>query len=99
MRSAIVHRLEAGTIVRFFVKLTDCDESGNFTKLRWALVREMGGRGQWESCLHSHGLAEPELRWLTSSFVIANPWNLFGGSKELAQGYTIISQCDRPAYG
>jgi transcriptional regulator with XRE-family HTH domain len=104
IRESVVAQLRKGTTIRYFVNEKDCSESGEFTKLFWTLVEEMGGRGQWEDkLLFKPALTDIELRWLTSSFVIVNPGLLFGRAHQKNEakpdGYVFLSQDGRPEYG
>jgi transcriptional regulator with XRE-family HTH domain len=104
IREAVVAQLRKGTTIRYFVNEKDCDEGGEFTKLFWTLVEEMGGKGEWEQRLLSRpALTHIELRWLKSSFVIANPGMLFGRapSKKDAkpEGYKFLAQDGHPEFG
>jgi len=104
IRDAVVAQLRDATTIRYFVNEKDCGENGRFTKLVRKLVGEMGGEGEWRAkLLYTPALTDGELRWVTSSFVIANPGPLFGraaskkGAK--AEGYIFLAQDERPEYG
>lgn len=82
MRAAILQRLRSGTNVDFFVPAADVEQMGAFAdyqhQLRFELKPDEFAR------LTPHKLTGEELRWVTSSFVLANP------RSQRVEGYTIL---------
>ena len=79
MRQAVKEQLLRGTTVRFFLPTSEID-SGGYYGLCLLLREELRGHSTWEANLHAHALSPAEERWITSSFVIANPHLLLGTS-------------------
>jgi hypothetical protein len=96
MRQAVLQRLRKGTNVAFFVPEPDCRESGTFTDY-WHRLRLDLEPAQLDR-LKAHRLSEEELRWVTSSFVIANARSLIerqkDGVEKIPYGYTILLRDD-----
>ncbi len=91
IRDAVIHLLQRGTRVEFFVPANQCGEGGAFSTYRARLAVELGPESV--ACLRHYKLNK-ELRWMSSSFVIANAPSLFPASgsaaKPIAEGYTIL---------
>lgn len=92
MRHAVVENLKAGAEIAYFVAEADCHDFGRFTMLNRKLKVELGP-GEWEKKLKHYPLTGRELRWLASSFVIANPGTILGDpkSKKKTEGFVILN--------
>jgi transcriptional regulator with XRE-family HTH domain len=98
IREALIHRLKGGTKVVFFVPKDQCGERGDFSIYRYALqlhlsASEMANLAYYE--------LDSELRWIASSFVIADPPPLahMGKTSRTAEGYTIVLRKSEPGAG
>lgn len=92
IRDAVVHLLRSGTRVVFFVPANQCGEGGTFSEYRARLEVELATA---DIARLSHHELHKELRWVSSSFVIANGPSLYSAgtsttAKQMAEGYTIV---------
>jgi transcriptional regulator with XRE-family HTH domain len=91
IRDAVVHLLRSGTRVVFFVPAHQCGEGGTFSAYRARLEVDLAPA---DIARLSHHELHKELRWVSSSFVIANAPSLFpagtSAAKPMAEGYTIV---------
>lgn len=94
--SAVAVLLAAGTQVEYFVPDHELDLHGGWPRLVARLREILAGKREWQSRLIAHGLRDEELRWLTSSVVIAH---IASGSDHAIEGYLILDQDGRPALG
>lgn len=97
MLDAVVHNLQAGTEIVYFVAKADCQAFGRFTMLARKLrvkLRLPPSELEKKIKLKHYELEDNELCWLASSFVIANPGKVLGDTQTTkeAEGYIILNQ-------